>query len=71
MSHTHEERSHAHSDISGRKPLRHFDLVMTGEHARSIDLVWITTLSMLVMGFACALTVPFVSTVAGLSQWVH
>ena len=50
---------------------RHFDLVMTGEHPRSIDLVWATASGMLVMGFACALTVPFASTVAGLSQWVH
>jgi hypothetical protein len=50
---------------------RHFDLVVIGEHARSIDLVWITTLGMLVMGFAGALIVPFSSTVVGLSQWVH
>jgi hypothetical protein len=44
---------------------------MMGEHARSIDLVWITTLGMLVMGFAGALIVPFSSTVVGLSQWVY
>jgi hypothetical protein len=25
----------------------------------------------LVVGFACALMVPFASTVASLSQWVH
>jgi len=50
---------------------RHFDLVATGEHPRSIDLVWATTSGMLVLGFACALTVPFASTVANLSQWVH
>jgi hypothetical protein len=50
---------------------RHFDLVRTGEHPRSIDLVWATTSGMLVVGFACALTIPFASTVAGLSQWVH
>jgi hypothetical protein len=50
---------------------RHFDLVANGEHARSIDLVWATTSGVLVVGFACALTVTFASTVANLSQWVH
>ena len=50
---------------------RHFDLISAGERPRSIDLVWATTSGMLVVGFACALMVPFASTVAGLSQWVH
>jgi hypothetical protein len=50
---------------------RHFDLICGGERPRSIDLVSVTTAGMLVVGFACALMVPFASTVAGLSQWVH
>jgi hypothetical protein len=29
------------------------------------------TSALLVVGFACALVVPFASTVASLSQWVH
>jgi hypothetical protein len=50
---------------------RHFDLISGGEHPRSIDLVLILTSAMLVVGAACALIVPFVSTTASLSQWVH
>lgn len=51
---------------------RHFDLIYGGERGpRSIDLVLVTTSGMLVVGFACALMVPFASTVASLSQWVH
>jgi hypothetical protein len=50
---------------------RHFDLVDTGARTTSIDLVWAITSGMLVVGFVCALMVPFASTVAGLSQWVH
>ncbi len=50
---------------------RHVDLVRAGEHPRSIDLVWATTSGLLIVGFACSLIVPFASTVAGLSQWVH
>ena len=29
------------------------------------------TSALLVVGFTCALVVPFASTVASLSQWVH
>jgi hypothetical protein len=50
---------------------RHFYLICGGERPRSIDLVSVTTSGMLVVGFACALMVPFVSTVASLSQRVH
>jgi hypothetical protein len=50
---------------------RHFELIFGGEHPRSIDLVSVTTAGMLVAGFACALMVPFASTIASLSQWVH
>jgi hypothetical protein len=50
---------------------RHFDLIFGGEHPRSIDLVLVTISGMLVVGFACALTAPFASTVASLNQWVH
>jgi hypothetical protein len=50
---------------------RHFDLVSTGEHPRSIDLVLVLASGMLVAGAGCSLLVPFTSTVAGLSQWVH
>jgi hypothetical protein len=47
---------------------RHFDLISGGERPRSIDLVLVITSGMLVVGFACALMVPFASTVG---QWVH
>jgi hypothetical protein len=50
---------------------RHFDLIFGGERPRSIDLVSAVALGMLVVGFACALMVPFASTVASLSRWVH
>ena len=50
---------------------RHLDLICGGERPRSIDLVLVTTSSMLVAGFICALKAPFASTVASLSQWVH
>jgi hypothetical protein len=50
---------------------RHLDLICGGERLRSIDLVLITTSGMLVAGFICALIVPFASTVASLSQWIH
>jgi hypothetical protein len=43
---------------------RHFDLIWGGKHPRSIDLVSVATSGMLVVGFACALMVPFASTVA-------
>jgi hypothetical protein len=50
---------------------RHIDLLCGGKRPRSIDLVLVTTSGMLVAGFICALIVPFASTVASLSQWVH
>ena len=50
---------------------RHFDLISGGERPRSIDLVLAITSGMLMVGFACALMVPFASTVASLSQWVR
>ena len=50
---------------------RHFDLIYGRERPRSIDLVLVATSGMLVVGFACALMVPFASTIASLSQWIH
>ena len=50
---------------------RHIDLIVGGEHPSSIDLVLTVTSGMLVVGAACALIVPFASTIASLSQWVH
>jgi hypothetical protein len=50
---------------------RHLDLVSEGERPWSIDLVLALSSSMLLVGGACALLVPFTSTAAGLSQWVH
>jgi hypothetical protein len=50
---------------------RHFDLICGGKHPRSIDLVSVATSGILVLGFACALMVPFGSTIASLSQWAH
>ena len=47
----------------------HFDLISAG--AQPIDLVSVTTAGMLIVGFACALIVPFTSTAASLSRWVH
>jgi hypothetical protein len=47
---------------------RHFDLICGRKHPRSIDLVSVTTSGMLVVGFACALLVPFASTIASWSQ---
>ena len=58
---THRDESHS----------RHFDLICGGARPRSIDLVSVMTAAMLVVGFACAIVVPFASTVASLSQWVH
>ena len=43
---------------------RHFDLTSRGAHPWSIDLVLVITSGMLVVGFACALMVPFASTIA-------
>jgi hypothetical protein len=47
---------------------RHFDLICGRKRPRSIDLVVVTASGMLVVGFACALMVPFASTIASLSQ---
>jgi hypothetical protein len=47
---------------------RHFDLICGRERPRSIDLVLVTTAGMLVVGFACAVMVPFASTIPSLSQ---
>jgi hypothetical protein len=50
---------------------RHFDLIYGGARARSIDLVSVTTATMLLASFACALVIPFAPIVAHLSQWVR
>jgi len=50
---------------------RHFDLKYGGARARSIDLVSVTTASMLLAGFAWAIIIPFAPIVAHLSQWVR
>lgn len=50
---------------------RHFDLISGGERPRSFDLVLAITSGILVVGFACAVMMPFVSTVPSLSAWVH
>jgi hypothetical protein len=52
---------------------RHFDLISEGKRPRTIDLVLAVTSGMLVVGFACALTlmVSSASTVPSLSAWVH
>jgi hypothetical protein len=47
---------------------RHFDLIYGGAKARSIDLVSVTTASMLLASFACALVIPFAPMVTHLSQ---
>jgi hypothetical protein len=59
--HTYRDESHC----------RHFDLISEGKHPRTIDLVLAVTSGILVVGFACALMVPFASTVSSLSAWVH
>ena len=50
---------------------RHFDLISGGEPPRSFDLVLAITSGILVLGFACAVMVPFVSTAPGLTAWVR
>jgi hypothetical protein len=50
---------------------RHFDLICGGKRPGTIDLVMALTSGMLVVGFACALMIPFASTVTNLSAWVH
>jgi hypothetical protein len=43
---------------------RHFDLIYGGAKARSIDLVSVTTASILLASFACALVIPFATMFA-------
>ena len=50
---------------------RHFDFKYGGARARSIDLVSVTTASMLLASFACAIVIPFAPTLAQLSQWLR
>jgi hypothetical protein len=38
---------------------RHFDLIYGRAQAKSIDLVSLTTATMLLASFACALVIPF------------
>jgi len=47
---------------------RHFDLVYGGARAKSIDLVLVTTASLLIASFACALVIPFAPMITNLSQ---
>jgi hypothetical protein len=49
----------------------HFDVISDGKRPRSFDLVLAITSGMLLIGFACAVMVPFVSTMPGLTAWVH
>ena len=64
----HEEAAMRLQTYRDESRSRHFDLIFGGEHPRSIDLVLVTAASMLVVGFACALMVPFASRIASLSQ---
>jgi hypothetical protein len=50
---------------------RHFDLISKGKHPRTIDLVLAVASGILAVGFACALMVPFASTVSSLSAGIH
>jgi hypothetical protein len=50
---------------------RHIDLISGGERPRSFDLVLAITSGILLVGFACAVIVPFVSTVPSLTAWVR
>jgi len=50
---------------------RHFNLIYGSGQPRSIDLVSVTTASMLLASFACALVIPFAPAVAHLSQWIR
>src|SRR6187200_2353248 len=45
---------------------RHFDLIRDGARPKSIDLVSVMILAMLVVGFGCAIVVPFAWRVASL-----
>lgn len=50
-------RLHSYRDESRS---RHFDLIGGGSHRWSIDLVYVTTSAILVVGFACALIAHWV-----------
>jgi hypothetical protein len=50
---------------------RHFDLIYGSGQAKSVDLVSVTTASILLASFACALVIPFAPAIANLSQWAH
>ena len=67
----HEEAAMRLQTYRDESRSRHFDLICGREHPRSIDLVLVITSGMLVVGFACALMVPFASVIAGLSQWIR
>jgi hypothetical protein len=60
----HEEAAMRLQTYRDESRSRHFDLICGGEHPRSIDLVLVITSGMLMMGFACALMVPFASMIA-------
>jgi hypothetical protein len=64
----HEEAAMRLQTYRDESRSRHFDLICGRERPRSIDLVLVTTAGMLVLGFACALMVPFASTIGSLSQ---
>jgi hypothetical protein len=67
----HEEAAMRLQTYRDESRARHFDLIFGRERPKSIDLVLVATSGMLVVGFACALMVPFTSTVARLTEWVH
>jgi hypothetical protein len=50
---------------------RHFDLIHGSGQAKSVDLVSVTTASILLASFACALVIPFAPAIAHLSQWAR
>jgi hypothetical protein len=50
----------------------HFDLIYGGaKEARSIDLVSVTTATILLASFAFALVIPFAPMIVHLSRWVR
>ena len=67
----HEEAAMRLQTYRDESRSRHFDLICGRERPKSIDLVLVATSGMLVVGFACALMIPFASTIASLTQWVH
>jgi len=56
----HEECCHASSFISRRKPLPTLDLIGGSRRRWSIDLVYVTASTILVVGFACAIMAHWV-----------